>query len=114
MVVECIHTGWLYTRTRLSLPGITAAHPPLISTLLVYPNPVSAAATLEYDLWQNGTITILLFDLQGRALRTFIQEEEQSVGPRRETIHLPEDLPAGHCVLCISNAQGRVSIQVVK
>ncbi len=82
--------------------------------MLVYPNPVGDVATLEYELRQSETITIQLFDLQGRALRTFVQAEEQSAGLHREVIYLPEDLPVGHYVLCISNAQGRVSIQLVK
>lgn len=84
------------------------------SAPLIYPNPITETAILEYALTNEETITIQLTDIQGRTLTTIVDSEQQSAGEHQQPITLPQSLPAGNYVIIISSPKGRMSVQVVK
>jgi serine protease AprX len=45
---------------------------------LSYPNPFSSKTTIEYVVKQDGLVKIMLYDMQGRQVRTLIQENLKS------------------------------------
>ena len=87
---------------------------PSSQSVLVYPNPIRDRAILEYTLSQDEVISIHLFDLQGRIMTTFIEEEYQPAGHRQQVISLGDDLPSSTYVIVISSPSGAMSLRVVK
>lgn len=81
---------------------------------LIYPNPITTHATLEYTLREAETLSIHLLDMQGRRVRTFMEGQHQVAGRHQRVIEIPADLPAGAYLLAISSPTGRVTVQVVK
>jgi serine protease AprX len=45
---------------------------------LSYPNPFTSTTTIEYAVKQDGLVKIMLYDMQGRQVRTLIQENLKS------------------------------------
>jgi len=91
------------------LNPVLAAH-----ELLVYPNPIQQAATLEYTLENPENISIQLVDMQGKVLTTYIDHQAQSIGTYQQPIELPTYLSAGVYYLTIRSANGQVAIKVRK
>jgi len=82
---------------------------------LIYPNPISQPATLRYTLQNPESISIRLLDLQGRVLKTFVENEKQDAGDYQQSIDLPEELPAASYLIVISNESGgKATVKVVK
>ena len=81
---------------------------------LIYPNPIDAHATLKYTLQSDETISIHLFDMQGRTVQTFIERQVQPAGEHRQSIDLPDALPSGTYLITISSPNGKFTVQVVK
>lgn len=87
----------------------------LNSSILIYPNPITESATLKYTLQTPETISIHLFDVQGKLLKTFIENEKQDAGEHQQEISFPDPLPSGVYFLKISGANGgNVSVKVIK
>lgn len=84
------------------------------NSVLVYPNPMEDAATLQYELGQEETISIRLLDLEGRVLHTFIENRAQDAGPQQQRIVLPHDLACGTYLLIVSSTAGQVGIRITK
>jgi uncharacterized delta-60 repeat protein len=82
--------------------------------LLIYPNPVSDQATLEYTLADPEYIGIVLLDLEGRVLKNITGNALQSAGEHREKIGLPDNLPQGVYVIQITSPKGKVSVRIMK
>jgi hypothetical protein len=59
----------------------------------IYPNPTKNVINVSYKLEKTGEVSILLYDLQGRALGNW-NKGEQSAGEYVETIQL-RDYPSG-------------------
>jgi uncharacterized delta-60 repeat protein len=81
---------------------------------LIYPNPIVETATLQYELSEATAITVELYDLQGKRMLTLLPETEQAEGQHEVPILLPSHLASGAYVLSVSNAKGRVAVQVIK
>lgn len=82
--------------------------------VLIYPNPISSEAQLEYTLTQNEIITISLLDVQGKLVQTFVSNESQTVSKHKETLQLNESLPAGNYIIDISNGSSHQGVKIVK
>jgi uncharacterized delta-60 repeat protein len=82
--------------------------------LLVYPNPIEQAATLEYTLPAPATVTLQLFDIKGALLKTCFSGQPKDAGSHSEAINLPEGLPIGNYVLKMSTPSGCLSVKVIK
>jgi uncharacterized delta-60 repeat protein len=84
------------------------------NTTYIYPNPVAEATHFTYTLRTNTTVTIRLFDLQGKLLKTYLDNENQSAGQFDQLIVMPDNLIAGNYVLKISTPEGVNSVKLVK
>lgn len=82
--------------------------------VLIYPNPVNDLTNLEYTLQNEEIITIQLIDLQGKIIKTFIQNEKQFVGRHEQVINLPVNLVSGTYLINISSPNGEIGIKVMK
>lgn len=84
------------------------------NTLLVYPNPLHENNTLEYTLNTEEIISIKMFDMQGKAVGSFIENAKQEPGLYKQAINLPGSLPPGGYILTISSDAGQKSVRLVR
>ncbi len=82
--------------------------------ILIYPNPIQSDAVLQYTLAQNEKLSIVLYDIMGRLVQTFIAGETRTQGEHKETLHLSSALSAGNYILNISNGKSRQGVKLVK
>ena len=82
--------------------------------LIVYPNPIYSNATLKYSLQKEETISIGLYDLQGKLVQSFVSGQHKPKGDNEELLNFSKTLPAGYYNLVISNENGRQSIRIIK
>ncbi len=80
---------------------------------LIYPNPLHQTETLEYTLTKNESLTIALYDVNGKPIRNFISNEERSAGEHKEILNFGE-LTAGSYFLTLSNGKHQMSVKMVK
>lgn len=81
---------------------------------LIYPNPLQDKAILTYSLAGDAFISISLYDLAGRLVRTFVTDECRPRGEHAETLDFGKQLPSGAYILGISNGNRMISVKVVK
>jgi uncharacterized delta-60 repeat protein len=86
----------------------------LKNSLTLYPNPAIQEATLRYSLKEEEKLSICLTDLQGRILKTFVEQERQEAGKHLQNISFPEKLPQGTYLLIISSPKESESIHLIK
>ena len=58
----------------------------------VYPNPITSRLSIDYNLKQSGTVSIVIRDLTGKAVATLVNSEQKIAGDytvSMETINLP-------------------------
>ncbi len=83
------------------------------SSPLIYPNPINQTETLEYTLTKNESLTIALFDVNGKLIRNFISNEERTAGEHKETLDIGE-LSSGNYFLTLSNGSQKMTVKMVK
>jgi len=86
----------------------------LKNSILVYPNPVVERTTIEYFLINPSLVTVSLIDLNGKVLKTFIDNQLQESGKHLQTIILPAGLPFGPYVLVVSTTKKVFSFKIIK
>ncbi len=70
----------------------STAYSPKDITLSTKPNPFSTRITIEYTLIEEATISLQVFDLQGRTVAQLLDHEKQTIGKQQQTWnaqHLP-------------------------
>lgn len=82
--------------------------------MLIYPNPVQDRVTLEYELTCAETISIELYNIQGKLVQAFVSQEARSSGAHEENLCIGNTIPAGSYLLVISNETGRKAIHISK
>lgn len=82
--------------------------------VMIYPNPVAENATLTYALNKADKITITLTDVQGKLIKTFIANQQQTAGEQQLDLSFPTDLPKGNYYVVISNGAEQFSAKLVK
>ncbi|MCF7811303.1 T9SS type A sorting domain-containing protein, partial [bacterium] len=60
----------------------------------VYPNPFNSIATIRFDLNVETVVSLRLFDISGREIRTLIENEAQEIGQHSIVLNA-DNLPAG-------------------
>ncbi|HYV92911.1 MAG TPA: T9SS type A sorting domain-containing protein [Chitinophagales bacterium] len=83
------------------------------SSTLIYPNPIHQTETLEYTLTKNESLTIALYDVNGKLIRNFISNEQRTSGEHKETLNIGE-LTSGNYFLTLSNGGEKMSVKIVK
>ncbi len=63
------------------LTGVPVMPPPVASGLSAAPNPFSATTTLRFDLERGTAVTVEIFDVTGRTVRTLVRRADLSPGP---------------------------------
>jgi hypothetical protein len=66
--------------------------------LLITPNPVSAATTVQFALGSNATVTVAVFDIRGRMVRELCNNQTQAAGLHEMALPIA-GLPVG-CYFC--------------
>ncbi len=82
--------------------------------LSVYPNPLKNNAILKYELVKEETISIDLYDMQGKLIQNIISEERRTVGTHEESLSFDSSVPSGLYSLVISNDTGNYGVQISK
>lgn len=80
----------------------------------VYPNPIEKETTLLYNLKTTSLITLELFDLQGKLIKTFISNENRIIGDHSEKLEMPENLQSGSYLLKITSPEGTITLRIIK
>lgn len=84
------------------------------NTRLIYPNPIENQAVFQYELPQNGEVTIALFDLQGRQMHSFLTNEIRNAGKNIETLEFPIETPSGTFFLQLKTDAGSAMVKIQK
>ncbi|MCB9357391.1 MAG: T9SS type A sorting domain-containing protein [Calditrichaeota bacterium] len=66
--------AWTDWTTFLATPDHTTPLVPNTLALSAYPNPFNSTVTIRYDLPQAGSVTLAVYDLQGRKVSTLMNE----------------------------------------
>lgn len=77
--------------TGIADPG--PAQTPRFHLALPYPNPVSGVSTVDYIIDQDGPVTIAVYDVAGRLVKTLLRETRRG-GPGQTRLDAA-DMPAG-------------------
>ncbi|MCF8277614.1 MAG: T9SS type A sorting domain-containing protein [Flavobacteriales bacterium] len=85
-----------------------------VSNTLLYPNPIQEQATFQYELTESEKLSISLFDMEGRIIKTFLSEKEQQTGKHQLALDFPKGLHSGTYLLSISSEKGQMGIRVIK
>ncbi len=79
----------------------------------IYPNPVSHSANVEFTLATEDAISISLFDMYGKKIKSYLENEKMPPGKNHHFIAFPE-IPQGIYLLEIASESSRTSLKVVK
>ncbi len=99
------------------LPGSVVSTPPTpfsVRSVFLYPNPVMQAVKVAYTLQQAQTVSIALYDQNGKMVIRLIQQLQQTAGRHTEDLRLPEGLSAGLYFLELATPSGRITLKMVK
>lgn len=99
-----------YTGLNLGVLNFSAEQ----KSVTAYPNPVSDFINLKYMLTQSEMISIRLFDMQGRLITTFLENEKQEQGSVEHKFLLPQNIRSGNYLLNLVSEKGSVSIQITR
>ena len=83
-------------------------------SVLVYPNPIKRQAVLKYTLKKEESISIYLLDLQGKVIKTFLNNVAQASGEQVQQLDFPENMPPGQYSLLIKSTNGQVTVNIIK
>ncbi len=84
------------------------------NSVLVYPNPVFEDAILKFTLKQKETLSIQLVDIDGKTIKTFMDNQILQIGEHSQTIVLPNGLAIGVYYIVLSTPNGRMSVKIFK
>ena len=84
-----------------------------LSSTSFYPNPAAAATQFDYELKNDGPITVALLDQNGNKLRTLVSEAQQLKGAHTQQLDL-RDLPAGTYFYRTTTKAGTETKRLVK
>jgi uncharacterized delta-60 repeat protein len=84
------------------------------NSAFIYPNPINNSAVLKYSLYESENITINLFDVNGKLVKTFISNQNQSKGNYTEQLNFDSNISAGNYFLAISNSKQKETVKIIK
>jgi|GEM_PF-2725896 len=80
----------------------------------LYPNPVQNQTTFTFELSKAEKITVALYDLSGKLLKTYASGEPKSQGKHDLVVQMPNGISAGNYILKISSDEGSNSVKLIK
>ena len=89
--------------------------PDFAQNLQLSPNPVAGnRMQLAYSLEEESTISLDLFDLTGRKIKNFYQNQSRPEGDQTELVELPENLVPGVYFLTLSAGSKAIPVKLIK
>jgi uncharacterized delta-60 repeat protein len=85
-----------------------------VSAEAVYPNPVKFSTILKYTLKEKASVSIELFDLNGRFIDSFQQNEVEETGEHVKRLTLSKKLSDGNYILRILTGSSEVTTIITK
>jgi uncharacterized delta-60 repeat protein len=82
-------------------------------SMLLYPNPITKSALLEYDLIENGLINLYLSDINGKTLVNFLKDEFQYSGTHKQNVIIPDNITPGIYFLNFTSLDVNYVIKVI-
>ena len=83
-----------------------------IGSTLTYPNPVlDRSVTVEYELKKSRSISIDLFNAEGKLVENLSPLTQKQIGPHVETLQIPET-PAGQYLLRLGSEKEVVTVKL--
>jgi uncharacterized delta-60 repeat protein len=84
------------------------------ASFAVYPNPVKTKAQLEINLLQSENLSVDLYDITGKKIKSFFNKKDFSIGNNTYELDLPETLQSGIYFVRISNGRSSSTVRIVK
>lgn len=84
------------------------------NSAFIYPNPIHQHATLKYTLINTENISIKLFDVNGKLIKTILAGQNKSKGNYDEQLNFDSTIPAGSYFLTISNGRSNETVKIIK
>lgn len=106
-------SSFVVTRFLTGLTVDTTVPAAVSGKISFYPNPAQEQATLEFELQTTQTITLNLYDLQGRFIQNILPNTEKTAGKHTETLFFNSNLPAGAYLLSLETSSGVTTIEVI-
>lgn len=88
--------------------------PEIQNSELIYPNPITCQAVLEYKLLKDETITVGLYDLSGRLVQLFFEKQNELKGTQHEVLNINKSVAPGNYFVTISNGSQSSRLKIVK
>lgn len=85
-----------------------------LAEVLVYPNPVQEALTIQYSLPSSAPVSMAMYDLQGRLVQQIVTGQLQNAGEHYEKIMLGTNMNNGFYILEITTGAVKKSIKIMK
>lgn len=82
-------------------------------SVLVYPNPIETSTTLEYELLNSESLSLKLYDVSGKLIKTFFENNDQEIGAHSKTLNF-EGLSAGNYLLKLDNGISTTTVKIIK
>ncbi len=82
--------------------------------VFIFPNPVGNQATLSYALDEPENITIRLFDINGKLVKTLIDDQFRSAAEHFENITFPDGMTSGVYFINMSGEVSNRNIKVIR
>jgi uncharacterized delta-60 repeat protein len=83
------------------------------NSLMIFPNPISNSATLEYELNNKETLSMDLIDIRGKIVKSIFNNTVKQEGVHLERINLSK-LSTGTYFLRLYNKMSQTNIQMIK
>jgi len=78
-----------------------------------FPNPLSEQCILDYELDQNETLSVNLYDLQGALIQPLLPLSERNAGQHKEKLKLANSLPPGSYFVNLETKNRSQAVKVV-
>ncbi len=85
-----------------------------IQSFALFPNPVNTKFTLDYTLEKDDYVTIELWDMLGKKITTYLNQEKQYFGNYNYSLFLPEDIKNGNYIVNFSSQHFQKRIRITK
>jgi uncharacterized delta-60 repeat protein len=83
------------------------------SSPIIYPNPISHTAQLEFELVKDEVIDVLLYDMNGKLVQSIMRNVQTQKGQNKVALNFNNSITAGNYLLVISSSVGKNGIKII-
>lgn len=84
------------------------------NSILIYPIPIHQTATLKYTLSTDESISIYLFDINGKSVKTLLANQNQTKGNYTDRLNFDSNISPGNYLLVISSGKEKETVKIIK